>query len=98
MADCALGLRKGSASEQVEMATESDLESEDLEVELGSFLTGLGAVIEGVKETRTRMDRVAATRFSVFWYFKRNENIISGGLPEPPAKAYRKHVSQAPSS
>ena len=45
---------------------------------LGSFLTGLGAVIEGVRETQTRMDRVAATRFSVFWYFKRNENIISG--------------------
>ena len=45
---------------------------------LGSFLTGLGAVIEGVRETQARMDRVAATRFSVFWYFKRNENIISG--------------------
>ena len=24
------------------------------------------------------MDRVAATRFSIFWYFKRNENILSG--------------------
>ncbi|MCY4345056.1 MAG: hypothetical protein OXE83_15995 [Gammaproteobacteria bacterium] len=45
---------------------------------LGSFLTGLGAVIEGVRETQVRMDRVAATQFSVFWYFKRDENIISG--------------------
>ena len=45
---------------------------------LGSFLTGLGAVIQGVAETQVRMDRVAATRFSVFRYFKRNENIISG--------------------
>ena len=60
------------------MATESDPKPKELEVGLGSFLTGLGAVIEGVKETRARMDRVAATRFSVFWYFKRNENIISG--------------------
>ena len=45
---------------------------------LGSFLTGLGAVIDGVEETQVRMDRVAATRFSVFWYFRRNETIISG--------------------
>ena len=44
---------------------------------LGSFLTGLGAVVEGVRDTLIRMDRVAATRFSVFWYFKHNENIIS---------------------
>ncbi|MXW48647.1 MAG: hypothetical protein F4X81_04370 [Gammaproteobacteria bacterium] len=57
------------------MATESDPKQE---AGLGAFLTGLGAVIEGVKETRARMDRVAATRFSVFWYFKRNENIMSG--------------------
>ena len=56
----------------------TDLKPQGLEVGLGSFLTGLGAVIEGVKETRARMDRVAATRFSVFWYFKRNENILSG--------------------
>ena len=60
------------------MAIGTDPEQEDLEVGLGSFLTGLGAVVEGVKETQVRMDRVAATRFSVFWYFKRNENIISG--------------------
>ena len=60
------------------MATGFDPKREELEVGLRSFLTGLGAVIEGVKETRARMDRVTATRFSVFWYFKRNENIISG--------------------
>lgn len=60
------------------MATESDLNQNELEARLGSFLTGLGAVIEGVEEARARMDRVAATHFSVFWYFKRNENIISG--------------------
>ena len=35
-------------------------------------------MIEGVRKTQVRMDRVAATRFSVFWYFKRNENILSG--------------------
>lgn len=60
------------------MAIGSDPKPEELEAGLGSFLTGLGAVIEGVRETRVRMDRVAATRFSVFWYFKRNENILSG--------------------
>ena len=64
--------------EQVDVAIGSDPRPEELEAGLGSFLTGLGAVIEGVKETRARMDRVAATRFSVFWYFKRNENILSG--------------------
>lgn len=61
-------------SEQVQ---ESSVTTSDT-TGLGSFLTGLGAVIEGVRETQVRMDRVAATRFSVFWYFKRNENIISG--------------------
>ncbi len=50
----------------------------ELEQGLGAFLTGLGAVIDGVKETRSRMDRVAATRFSVFSYFRQNENILSG--------------------
>ena len=45
---------------------------------LGSFLTALGAVIEGVDAAQKRLDRIAATRFSVFWYFKENENIISG--------------------
>lgn len=60
------------------VAIESDPKPEELEAGLGSFLTALGAVVEGIKETQTRMDRVAATRFSVFWYFKRNENIISG--------------------
>ena len=48
------------------------------EAALGSFLTGLGAVTDGVRETQVRMDRATASRFSVFWYFKRNENIISG--------------------
>ncbi|MYE52222.1 MAG: hypothetical protein F4X81_12230 [Gammaproteobacteria bacterium] len=61
-------------SEQVQ---ESSVTTSDT-AGLGSFLTGLGAVIEGVRETHVRMDRVAATQFSVFRYFKRNENIISG--------------------
>jgi len=62
----------------MDAAIGSDPRPEDLEAGLGSFLTALGAVIEGVRETRTLMDRVAATGFSVFWYFKRNENILSG--------------------
>ena len=45
---------------------------------MGSFLTGLGTVVDGVQETQVRMDRATASRFSVFWYFKRNENILSG--------------------
>lgn len=46
--------------------------------DLGSFLTALGAVIEGVDAAQQRLDRIAATRFSLFRYFKENENIISG--------------------
>ena len=64
--------------DQVDVAMGFDQEPEALAAGLGSFLTGLGAVIEGVKETQARMDRVAATQFSVFRYFKRNENIVSG--------------------
>ena len=45
---------------------------------LGSFLTGLGAVIDLVREAQLRTDRVAATRFSAFSYFKRDESILSG--------------------
>ena len=45
---------------------------------LGSFLTALGAVMEGVDAAQQRLDRIAATRFSPFRYFKENDNIISG--------------------
>ena len=60
------------------VATKADAKSKKLEVGLGSFLTGIGAVTEALKETRARIDRVASTRFSVFWYFKRDESILSG--------------------
>ena len=35
-------------------------------------------MIEGVDAAQQRLDRIAATRFSLFRYFKENENIISG--------------------
>lgn len=44
---------------------------------VGSFLTGIGAVLDGIKAMQLRLDRVAAPAFSVFWYFKENENIVS---------------------
>ena len=47
------------------------------EEELGAFLTGVGAVVDGVRSAQDRVERVAATRFSVFEYFRENENILS---------------------
>jgi len=44
---------------------------------LGPFLQGIGAVVESVRTAQVRVDRVAATRFSVFGYFRQNENILS---------------------
>lgn len=48
------------------------------ETDVGPFLTGLGLVTKGFRATQAHMDRVVATRFSVFRYFNYNENIISG--------------------
>ena len=43
----------------------------------GRSSAALGAVTRASRQTQLRLDRVTATRFSVFWYFKINENIIS---------------------
>ena len=41
------------------------------------FLTGVGPVVDMATVAQTQLDLVAATRFSVFEYFKENENILS---------------------
>lgn len=44
---------------------------------LHAFLTGIGPVVDMASVAQTQLDLVAATRFSVFEYFKENENILS---------------------
>lgn len=59
--------------QKAQMATEADLK-----VRLGVFFAGLAPAIEVAVEAQKRLDRVAATNFSVFHYFKENENLVSG--------------------
>ena len=42
------------------------------------FFAGLSPAIEVAVNAQKVLDRVAATRFSVFHYFKENENLVSG--------------------
>ena len=44
---------------------------------LRNLLTGIGPVVDMATTAQARVDLVAATRFSVFEYFKENENILS---------------------
>ena len=44
---------------------------------LQAFLTGIGPVVDMASVAQTRLDLIAATRFSVFDYFKKNENNLS---------------------
>ena len=44
---------------------------------LQAFLTGIGPAIDVATIAQRQLDLVAATRFSVFGYFKENENILS---------------------
>ena len=48
------------------------------EAGLRAFFAGLAPAISVAVEAQRRLDRVAATRFSVFHYFKENENLVSG--------------------
>ena len=47
------------------------------EESLGPFLMGIGAIVEGMRAAQVRVDRIAATGFSVFSYFREDENILS---------------------
>ena len=48
------------------------------EADLGVFFAGLAPAISVASEAQRVLDRVAATQFSVFHYFKENENLVSG--------------------
>lgn len=48
------------------------------EADLRAFFAGLTPAVSVAVEAQRRLDRVAATNFSVFYYFKENENLISG--------------------
>ena len=48
------------------------------EAGLRAFFAGLAPAISVAVEAQRRLDRVAATKFSVFHYFKENENLVSG--------------------
>ena len=48
------------------------------EADLRAFFAGLAPAISVAVEAQRRLDRVAATKFSVFHYFKENENLVSG--------------------
>lgn len=45
--------------------------------ELGSFFAGLSRIVEIAEQAQKRLDRVAATKFSVFTYFSENEMALS---------------------
>ena len=64
-----------------ELAAAREAEKEparQLEAGLRTFFAGLAPAISVAVEAQRRLDRVAATRFSVFHYFKENENLVSG--------------------
>ena len=48
------------------------------EAQLDTFFAGLTPAVEMATKAQKRLDRLAATKFSVFHYFKENENLISG--------------------
>ena len=48
------------------------------EADLRAFFAGLAPAVSVAVAAQRRLDRVAATRFSVFHYFKENENLVSG--------------------
>ena len=53
-------------------------DEEDLESGLRVSFAGLAPAISVAVDAQKRLDRVAATKFSVFHYFKENENLVSG--------------------
>ena len=64
-----------------ELAAAREAEKEparQLEAGLRTFFAGLAPAISVAVEAQRRLDRVAATQFSVFHYFKANENLVSG--------------------
>ena len=48
------------------------------ETDLAVFFAGLAPAVSVASEAQRVLDRVAATNFSVFHYFKENENLVSG--------------------
>ena len=63
------------------LATEQKAEKEPArqhEADLRAFFAGLAPAVSVAVAAQRRLDRVAATRFSVFHYFKENENLVSG--------------------
>lgn len=48
------------------------------EAQLDAFFAGLTPAVEMATKAQKRLDRLAATKFSVFHYFQENENLISG--------------------
>ena len=56
------------------------------EVELSSFFASLGTVVDIAKQAQTDLDRIAATKFSIFDYFHEKETDLSrifAGLLKP---------------
>ena len=63
------------------LAAEQEAEKEPArqhEAGLHAFFAGLAPAVSVAVAAQRRLDRVAATRFSVFHYFKENENLVSG--------------------
>ena len=64
-----------------EIAIEGEAEKQPArqhKADLRAFFAGLTPAISVAVEAQRRLDRVAATNFSVFHYFKENENLVSG--------------------
>ena len=57
-------------------------ELEEHKEQLGTFFAGLAPVVEVAIEAQKRLDCLVATRFSVFQYFREDENQISGILAD----------------
>ena len=62
-----------AAAREAEKALASNLKAD-----LRAFFAGLAPAISVAVEAQRRLDRVVATKFSVFHYFKENENLVSG--------------------
>ncbi len=72
------GLFDGLAEVLATDSRAAEQQSEQHRSHLRAFFAGLAPAVSVASEAQRVLDRVAATQFSVFHYFKENENLISG--------------------
>ena len=72
------GLFDGLAVTLAEEQEAQRADESELKTSLNVFFAGLAPAIAVAVEAQKVLDRVAATNFSIFHYFKENENLVSG--------------------